>query len=321
MKNGSVPKIWSKGIVLFANYFEFSEADIFHYPQVQSRCLIYCRSGCGTIVINNETFQVSPGDFFLTTWNHSISYRPDPEHPYILCCVHVIPVFPEQQEIYFVPFHFPLPQYPEYQLRKDEPLQGFEKLFHIVLPDNAPLVQLLKYVISSYERQCPEQLLRNFVPLLVYELQLLRSAAGKPESPQLQLIVSEIDRHLEDHDILGWVRKRTGLSTATIYRMMRREYKMTPGQFIRHRKLRFAAELLRENCISITDVSQRLHFCDPFYFSRLFKQEFGSSPSHYRKMPAATALEAQPLRRSHFEEKIRQKFGRAYLPDSDKNQS
>ena len=100
MKNGSVPKIWSKGIVLFANYFEFSEADIFHYPQVQSRCLIYCRSGCGTIVINNETFQVSPGDFFLTTWNHSISYRPDPEPPYILCCVHVIPVFPEQQEIF-----------------------------------------------------------------------------------------------------------------------------------------------------------------------------------------------------------------------------
>ena len=54
MKGASAGGPWADGIVLFANFFEFSAADIFHYPQVQSRCLIYCRSGHGTIVLNNE---------------------------------------------------------------------------------------------------------------------------------------------------------------------------------------------------------------------------------------------------------------------------
>ena len=314
MKEASTGGPWANGIVLFANSFEFSAADIFHYPQVQSRCLIYCRSGHGTIVLNNESFPVTPGDFFLTTWNHSISYQPDPECPYILWCIHVIPSFPERQKIYFVPFHFPMPQFDEYHCRKNEPLPGFEELFHTVLADNAPLVQLMRYVISCYERQCPEQLLRQFVSMLVYELQLLRHAVGVSASSQLQLIVGEIDRHLEDHDILDWVRNRTGLSTATIHRLMRREFHTTPGKFIRSRKLHFAAELLRETNIPIADISERLHFCDSFYFSRLFKQEFGCSPSCFRRMPEISLTAQQPVRHSHFEEVIRQNFSRRYLP-------
>ena len=303
---------WSDGIVLFANYFEFSEADTFLWPQVQSRCLIYCRSGRGTIILNNDRIPVVPGDFFLTTWNHSIQYLPDPENPYWLCCVHVIPVFPEQQENYFVPFHFPLPQYPDYHLRRDEPLPGFETLFHAELPDNAPMVSLLKYIVSCYTRQCPESLLRQFVPMLIYELRNLRSPGGGTEPPPLELVVGEIDRHLEDHDILAWVEQRTGFSSTTLYRMIRRGCGMSPGRFIRKRKLRFAAELLSESRLSVAEVSKRLHFCDPFYFSRLFKQEFGFPPSACRRLPAAESTPRQ--RHSHSEESIRQKFDRVWRP-------
>ncbi|MDD3155634.1 MAG: AraC family transcriptional regulator, partial [Victivallaceae bacterium] len=280
--------------------------------------LLWCRSGCGEITVNGQTFSISRGDLFFLPWNHSIAYRPDAEHPYLLASIHLIPSLPRKDDIYFVPFHSALPEYEEYRQRRDQILPGFPRIFRASLPEDAPLVTLMKYMIASYERQCPEPLLRDFARMTVYELTLLNSAALAEMPPKLptvlQQIVNEIDRHLEDHDTLAWVYQSLDISTSTLYRLVRRQLNTTPGQLVIRRKLQFAAELLREHSLSVAQISSRLHFTDQFYFSRLFKKAFGMSPLAYRNAPLLTSgIPRFPQRHSHREEYVQQRFVPAWL--------
>ena len=50
-------------------------------------------------------------------------------------------------------------------------------------------------------------------------------------------------------------------------------------------KLNKAKKMLSDTNISITEVSDACGFYDASYFSRVFKKEFGLSPSQYQKMP------------------------------------
>ena len=49
-------------------------------------------------------------------------------------------------------------------------------------------------------------------------------------------------------------------------------------------KLRKGAEMLEKGNYSVSEVSEWLGFSSPGYFSRLFKQKLGLSPSEYRKL-------------------------------------
>ncbi len=62
---------------------------------------------------------------------------------------------------------------------------------------------------------------------------------------------------------------------------------MTIGQYVDKQVLLRAKQFLAEQQLSIGEISSRLGFCDQFYFSRRFKQQFGSTPSEYRKKTAS----------------------------------
>ena len=55
--------------------------------------------------------------------------------------------------------------------------------------------------------------------------------------------------------------------------------------YVLHIKLNKAKKMLSSSEISITDVSDACGFYDASYFSRVFKKEFGISPSHFQQMP------------------------------------
>lgn len=54
------------------------------------------------------------------------------------------------------------------------------------------------------------------------------------------------------------------------------------GQYLNLRRLEFSAQLLRRTKQSVLDISQRVGFNNVTYFNRLFRQQFGMSPSQYR---------------------------------------
>ncbi|MDD2534503.1 MAG: AraC family transcriptional regulator [Eubacteriales bacterium] len=58
---------------------------------------------------------------------------------------------------------------------------------------------------------------------------------------------------------------------------------MNPLDYINAIRINQAIDLLNDNSLSISEVSQRIGILDTNYFSRLFKIRIGSTPSEYRK--------------------------------------
>lgn len=78
--------------------------------------------------------------------------------------------------------------------------------------------------------------------------------------------------------------KNTHLSKSQFYRLFKEYTGTSPLRFFTNCRLTAAADYLVIYNMKIRDVSERLGFEDPLYFSRLFKKEFGVSPKTYVKL-------------------------------------
>ena len=58
---------------------------------------------------------------------------------------------------------------------------------------------------------------------------------------------------------------------------------MSPQHFLISLRIRNAADLMRRTDLSVKQIAQAVGYDDPFYFSSLFKQKTGLSPSCYQK--------------------------------------
>ncbi len=277
---------WEKGLVAFANWRNFEKGTDFTYRQVQSRFLVWCVSGRGTLEVNGTAYPMIAGSVLLAPWNHTITYRRDPEESFRLGCIHVIPDDGGEEPAVRMVFHQQMPMEPSYQRRRDASPERWRNVLFFQLSGDHPLLRLGRYVIERFEAGCPTELLRLFPRLLCYEL--LRAEAGQASGsteripPRLARMLSYIERHLEVPFHVQALAEREGLSASGVFSIFHRYLQDSPQAYLQRRRLELAARLLQESAFSIGDISRRLCFSSPFYFSRAFKKQYGASPRTFR---------------------------------------
>ena len=57
----------------------------------------------------------------------------------------------------------------------------------------------------------------------------------------------------------------------------------TPADYIRTQRMNRAAEMLRDETVSVAEVAYQVGISEPHYFTRIFKQQFGISPKKYQQ--------------------------------------
>jgi AraC-like DNA-binding protein/ligand-binding sensor protein len=72
--------------------------------------------------------------------------------------------------------------------------------------------------------------------------------------------------------------KEAGVSKSYVSHYFRDEVGMTPARYVRGERMKRARELLLRGR-RIKEVAYELGFCDEFHFSKVFRREFGISPS------------------------------------------
>jgi AraC-like DNA-binding protein len=73
-----------------------------------------------------------------------------------------------------------------------------------------------------------------------------------------------------------------GMSTSTFVRRMRACYGLSPKQFLIHRRIEHAKELLLESPYTVEAIAAELGYKEPGHFTSQFKQWVGVSPSAFR---------------------------------------
>ena len=104
-----------------------------------------------------------------------------------------------------------------------------------------------------------------------------------------QQIVSRVAAYLNEHSFdpqlsLSSLPERMGVSYSYIKKLFLRQYGMPPSRYVTLRRIERAKELLADPERPISEMSALLGYSSVYYFSRVFRQETGLSPSEYRAL-------------------------------------
>lgn len=113
--------------------------------------------------------------------------------------------------------------------------------------------------------------------IMEYELQSQNSAKKWLQSVLIQMQTPE---NIEEG--LPALLRYSGFSHGHLCRIMKKEYGITPSQYITDLRLKFAANLLTTTEYDILNISIQLGFSSLSHFITIFKKKYGLSPSKYR---------------------------------------
>ena len=118
-----------------------------------------------------------------------------------------------------------------------------------------------------------------------------RTAAALPE-----IIVDERDRqllsamnhwlysHLSNAQVsVDDLAEAMGYRRSVFFKKVKTLTGQTPADYIRTLRMNRAAELLRDETLTVAEVTYQVGISDPHYFAKVFRQQFGVSPKQYQK--------------------------------------
>ena len=74
-----------------------------------------------------------------------------------------------------------------------------------------------------------------------------------------------------------------GLSRVQLYRKVKALTGSTPIDLLRKARLAQAQRLLHESTLSVSEIAYQVGFASPSYFTKCYKDEFGTVPGEARK--------------------------------------
>jgi len=100
----------------------------------------------------------------------------------------------------------------------------------------------------------------------------------------LKKVTGLITENLHDFNFdVGTLQEKMNMSSSNLYRKLKVLTGESPVQLIKIMRLKLAATLMKKNKLSITEVMLQVGFSNQSYFSRSFKELYGTTPKAYQK--------------------------------------
>ncbi len=196
---------------------------------------------------------------------------------------------------YFIPagltFSYCCTEYLEklyFHLRLVKP-DGYDLAYGLPFITRCPLEKdVLSEMLSHYRGSRWEDVLLLEQELRAFTFRLL----GQYEIMQTSVttysqLIQETMHYIHANLSAGLTSKQVAdalfLSDITLSRRFHQETGRTIHQYLEDMVFQTACKRLAVSNRPIGEISEELGFCDPFYFSRRFRQRYGEPPSQYRK--------------------------------------
>tara|TARA_R110002049_G_scaffold164173_2_gene330207 strand:- start:11799 stop:15851 length:4053 start_codon:yes stop_codon:yes gene_type:complete len=135
----------------------------------------------------------------------------------------------------------------------------------------------IKNILSSISRLKQKI---NSIETLQPEDTVLSSLDEKLYGKALQIVEKNISN--EQFDIPFFC-EELGVSRTVLFRKIKAWTDFSPKEFIQHIRLKKGAQLLEQGKINISQISYKVGFKNPKYFSKCFRKKFGKTPTAYVK--------------------------------------
>ncbi len=221
-------------------------------------CIEYVRKGAGTVISDGRAHKITAGDAYYLEEGHDQRYYADQSNPW---------------EKIWVNFSGAL-------ARRITECYGIGGRVHY---PSLPLGDLLERMLAL--AQNPSAEIEKEATLLLHEMlyRLSREVRADETDPRALAIRAYLDNAISRPISIADVAAAVGISPATVNRVFRATYGLTPYAYLAERRIEAAKQLLRSTSLSVRSIAAHLAFADEFYFSYVFKKHAGISPGRYRR--------------------------------------
>lgn len=222
--------------------------------------LVYVRRGGGTAWCDGKRYSLSPGSIFLAFPNQIHSYTDCVDGEYIVLII------------------------------KPSRLLYVEDIFSGSLPvsavctDTPVLAQLLCDALAEYEDQGDSYVVDGYLTAFFGKLfQSLRLQKSPVPNDTVPLILQYCSSHYKDAVCVQDVCDHLHISRSYVSHMFSNHLRISFSDYINALRLNEAVSLLEGTVLNVTQVAEQAGFPTIRTFNRVFRKQFGCSPSDYRK--------------------------------------
>jgi AraC-like DNA-binding protein len=256
----------------------FHITDIGHYPNAthhlrerkrgaKQYIFIYCTSGEGWLEEHGDRKTIGPNEFVIIEKNRPHRYGASESSPWTILWMH----FSGNLAASLYERYAELSDKERKVSYLNDRVQLFYQIFE-VLSEN--------YNIKNLEYSCLLSL--NFISSFIFNKQDKHSNNFKKSNLVqniIQFLNENLDKTYKSEDLTNLFH----YSSSHILSTFKKNTGFSLFQFFNMKKVQKACEYLNYTDLTIKEISFRLGFQDPLYFSRLFKSHMGISPRKYRK--------------------------------------
>ena len=102
-----------------------------------------------------------------------------------------------------------------------------------------------------------------------------------PTDPRQHAAIEHIDLHFRDKECIRETAALCGVTPRRFNDLFKQWFHTTPNRYITDKKLALAKQLLSSQMLSVTEVARQSGFSDVYYFSKIFKQQVGLTPTEF----------------------------------------
>lgn len=235
--------------------------------KAEESVLCYVWGGEGYLKMQGGVVKVSEGDVFLLLKGTEHSYSVNPEKPWkvswfnitgdffldIVSAYHLhAGIFPKSSNSLIGLF--------ERGMKSCFDAQQAKKLSSIQMELNCLLLQIVQTISKEYPIAVSNEMAENVK----------------------RFIDEQLQNHPEQKMDLRNLAEKFSLSYRQCTRIFEKEYGLTPYEYYTSKKAKLSKQFVLNTTLPIKEISERLGFCDAYYFSAFFKKYFHVSPGKMR---------------------------------------
>ena len=245
----------------------------FHIQRFNARYFIleYIVSGKGYLKVDGKLHTLHANDVYLLEPGSSHEYYADKDEPFKKYWINF------KSDVFFHILH-------EYDLNQIYVFHDTD-----ISEEMTKIFALEK--VSLYNDQIYKQASKYLFTIF---MKLAEKNHIKAEGSVIaQQILAELDKAIDSSVSIDEICKTLFISRSKLIREFKKHYDITPHAYLVNRKIAFAKMLLQNSAHSIKSISNHLGFADEHYFSNIFKQKTGMTPSEYRKSRTNLTTDSQ----------------------------
>ena len=153
---------------------------------------------------------------------------------------------------------------------------------YIVKPFSPDYLLARVKTILTRQEQMRRRFLETYTQSASEEPAAEEPKLSKPDAEMMEKLRTYMEEHLADDTPIQTLADHVGMSRTLFYNKVKGITGLTPVDFYRKYHIERAAQLMREEGLTVSEACYRTGFSDPKYFSKVFKKFTGQSPSEYK---------------------------------------